>query len=69
MCGCVCMYVGGRIGGWAGMYRCTYECVYMYIVYITLAQGGASLQICDMDNDGLLNDQELNDFQVQRHAV
>ena len=22
-------------------------------------------QICDVDNDGLLNDQELNDFQVQ----
>ena len=22
------------------------------------------LQICDVDNDGLLNDQELNDFQV-----
>jgi hypothetical protein len=23
------------------------------------------LQICDVDNDGLLNDQELNDFQVR----
>ena len=25
-----------------------------------------SSQICDIDNDGILNDQELNDFQVKR---